>query len=168
MNRRVFTMLFAAVLTLTAGVLAGCGSSSDSGADSPGVTVTDAWIRASSGPMTGIFGDIVNTGDEVTIVSASNTASAKTELHEMAMVDGEMVMQQKPGGITLPADSTVVLEPGSDHIMAMGMTAPVSVGDEVEVTLTLSNGETVTFTAIAKESAAGDEEYHGSGDEGGM
>ena len=153
---------------LVAGVaIAGCGSTAGSDSSSPeptaSIVVTDAWIRASEGPMTGIFGDIANSSDQdVTIVSATNSASARTELHEMAMVDGKMVMQPKVGGVVLPAGSTTVLEPGGDHIMAMGMTAPVTPGDEVEVTLTLSSGETVRFTAVAKESAAGDEEYHGS------
>ncbi len=163
---RKHASLLVAGLLIAGGALAGCGSSSDSASDSDSaasVIVTDAWIRASDGPMTGIFGDITNSsGADVTIVSATNSASSMTELHEMAMVDGEMVMQEKAGGVVLPADSTTVLEPGGDHIMAMGMTAPVTPGEEVEVSLTLSTGETVTFMAVAKESAAGDEEYHES------
>ena len=160
---RKHASLLAAGLLIAGGGMAGCGSSSDSGESTATVTVTDAWIRASDGPMTGIFGDITNSsGADVTIVSATNSASAMTELHEMAMVDGEMVMQEKAGGVVLPADSTTVLEPGGDHIMAMGMTAPVTPGEEVEVSLTLSTGQTVTFMAVAKESAAGDEEYHES------
>ena len=119
--------------------------------------------------MTGIFGDITNSGEQdVTIISAENTASRSTELHEMAMVDGAMVMQPKAGGVVLPAGATTVLEPGGDHIMAMGLTSAVMPGDEVRVTLTLSNGEVVSFTAVAKESAAGDEEYHGSDHESSM
>ena len=172
---RKHASLLAAGLLIAGGALAGCGSTSDSASDpdtTATVIVTDAWIRASDGPMTGIFGDITNaSGQDITIVSATNSASSMTELHEMAMVDGEMVMQEKAGGVVLPADSTTVLEPGGDHIMAMGMTAPVTPGDEVEVSLTLSTGETVTFMAVAKDSAAGDEEYHQSeGDmsDGGM
>lgn len=167
---RKHVSLLAAGLLIAGGALAGCGSSSDSASDSAqdsdsaaSVIVTDAWIRASDGPMTGIFADITNSsGGDVTIMSATNAASSRTEIHEMAMVDGEMVMQEKAGGVVLPADSTTVLEPGGDHIMAMGMTAAVTPGDEVEVSLTLSTGETVTFMAVAKESAAGDEEYHES------
>ena len=163
---RKHASLLVAGLLIAGGALAGCGSSSDSASDpdsAASVIVTDAWIRASDGPMTGIFGDITNSSSaDVTIVSATNSASSMTELHEMAMVDGEMVMQEKAGGVVLPADSTTVLEPGGDHIMAMGMTAPVTPGEEVEVSLTLSTGETVTFMAVAKESAAGDEEYHES------
>lgn len=163
MGVRKHASLLVAGLLIAGGGVAGCGSSSDSSESTATVTVTDAWIRASDGPMTGIFGDITNSGgQDVTIVSATNTASAMTELHEMAMVDGKMVMQEKAGGVVLSANSTIVLEPGGDHIMAMGMTAPVVPGDEVEVTLTLSTGDTVTFMAVAKESAAGDEEYHES------
>ena len=161
MGWRKHASLMAAGLLIAGGALAGCGSQSTDSTAS--VTVTDAWIRASDGPMTGIFGTIINSGgQDVTIESATNTASSVTELHEMAMVDGTMVMQEKAGGFVLPADSTTVLEPGGNHIMAMGMTTPVSPGEEVEVTLTLSTGQTVTFTAVAKVSAAGDEPYHES------
>jgi len=160
--------VIAAVLMAGALTLAACGSNSDSVAtddtasgSTATVMVTDAWIRTTDSTMTGIFGVISNTTDEdITINSASNTASSMTELHEMAMVDGEMVMQEKAGGVVLPAGQQVVLEPGADHIMAMGLLAPVVAGEEVEVTLTLSNGETVSFKAIGKESAAGDEDYH--------
>jgi len=160
--------VLAAVVFSAAIALSGCGSDSESGSDSAesaAVEVTDAWVRTSDGPMTGIYAVIDNTTDaDITIDSAANTASSITELHEMAMIDGEMVMQEKAGGVVLPANSEVVLQPGGDHIMAMGMTGPVQVGDEIEVTLTLSNGQTVSFMAVGKESAAGDEEYHGGDD----
>lgn len=160
----IASAIMAGALALTA-----CGSGSEATtAEEPdagtktAVVVTDAWIRTTDGTMTGIFGVINNTTDaDITIESASNTAGTITELHEMAMIDGEMVMQEKAGGVILPAGQQVVLEPGADHIMAMGLTAPVVAGEEVEVTLMLSNGETVTFMAIGKDSAAGDEEYHG-------
>ncbi|MFY9331339.1 MAG: copper chaperone PCu(A)C [Candidatus Nanopelagicales bacterium] len=160
--------VIAVALMAGAITLSGCGSNSDSAAtddtassSSATVLVTDAWIRTTDGTMTGIFGVISNTTDEdITIDSASNTASSMTELHEMAMIDGQMVMQEKAGGVVLPAGQQVVLEPGADHIMAMGLIAPVVAGEEVEVTLTLSNGETLSFMAIGKESAAGDESYH--------
>jgi periplasmic copper chaperone A len=164
MSIRSRALLIGAAVVMGGGLLAGCGSGSEATDSTASVTVNDAWIRATDGPMTGIFGIIANTTDsDITIESASNSASAMTEIHEMVMIDGEMKMQEKAGGVVIPAGSTITLQPGGDHIMAMGMTAPVVPGDEVQVTLNLSTGQSLEFTAVAKQSAAGDEDYH-SGD----
>jgi copper(I)-binding protein len=52
-----------------------------------------------------------------------------------------------------------VLAPGGDHIMIMDLTAPIRPGDQVEVTLALSDGSTIPFTALAKETTGGEENY---------
>jgi copper(I)-binding protein len=142
--------------------LAGCGSSDTTSADGP-VTVRDAWVKASPGPMTGSFGVIENSGDaDLTLVSATTSASSTTELHEVAMIDGQMVMQPKDGGFALPAGEEHVLEPGADHIMILGMTAPVEAGDDVEITLTFDDGTTYAYSAQAREAQVGNETYQPS------
>jgi copper(I)-binding protein len=156
---------------LAAGALtvAACGTSSTDTADeasapSPAaadpVTVTDAWVKASPGPMTGAFGVISNAGDaDLTLVSASTSASSMTELHEVVMADGQMVMQPKEGGFDVPAGGEHVLEPGADHIMIMDVDAPVEAGDDVDITLTFDDGSTYTYTAQAREFEGGMETY---------
>jgi len=164
MSIRSRAVLIGAAVVMGGGLLAGCSSGSETDDSTASVTVNDAWIRATDGPMTGIFGVLANTTDsDVTIESASNSASEVTEIHEMVMIDGEMKMQEKAGGVVIPAGSSITLQPGGDHIMAMGVTAPIAPGDEVKVTLKLSTGQSLEFTAVAKQSAAGDEDYH-SGD----
>ena len=63
------------------------------------------------------------------------------------MIDGEMKMQQKDGGFVVPAGGDHVLEPGNDHVMVMDMSDPVEPGEDVEITLTLDDGTTYTYTA---------------------
>jgi copper(I)-binding protein len=141
--------------------LAGCGSSATPAPTQAGpVTVRDAWVKASPGPMTGSFGVVENSGgDDLTLVSATTSASSTSELHEVVVVDGQMVMQPKDGGFALPAGGELVLEPGGDHIMIMGMTAPVEAGDDVEITLTFDDGTTYTYAAQAREAQVGNETY---------
>jgi copper(I)-binding protein len=45
--------------------------------------------------------------------------------------------------------------------MIMDLASPIRPGDQVEVTLTLSDGSTIPFTAIAKETTGGEENYGG-------
>lgn len=159
-------LLLLSAAALVAAPLAACGS--DEGSDAPDtaaegggdVTIADAWVKASDGPMTGAFGVITNAGDaDVTVVSASTSASEMTELHEVVMIDGEMKMREKDSGFVVPAGGEHVLEPGNDHVMVMNMQEPIAPGDDVEITLTLDDGSQVSYSAQAREAEVGDEEY---------
>ncbi|MFJ1794478.1 copper chaperone PCu(A)C [Kitasatospora griseola] len=151
--------------------LTACGSDSSSGKAAPSaaavtaaaapLTVKDPWVKASDSGMTGLFGTLVNTtGAQRTVVSGTTAVAEKTELHEVADVDGKPMMRPKEGGFVIPANAGHELRPGADHIMLMGLTKPVKPGDEVTVTLTLDDGRTVQFTAVAKAFAGGKEDYN--------
>ena len=121
--------------------VAACGSTTAEGdtaaaADPAAVVVSDAWVRATAGTddpsMTGAFMALDNEGEEdVTLTGASSSVAGMVELHEMAMVDGAMVMQRIEGGIDIPAGYGQVLMPGGNHVMLMGLTEELAPGDEV-------------------------------------
>lgn len=139
-------------------------SSTSSSTAAGEVTIADTWVRATPGTddpsMSAAFGVLTNHTDrQLTVVSATNSASDRTELHEMAMVDGAMVMRPISGGITIPAGGSTTLEPGGLHVMLLNLTTPIEPGDEVDLTLTLDDGSTVPFTAVAKEFAGANESY---------
>lgn len=165
---RTRTALVGLALVATA-ALAGCGSSADSTAPGPdtqaadAVAVSDAWVKAADSGMSAAFGLLENTGDaDVTIVSATSPASTMLELHETVANDaGEMVMQEKDGGFTIPAGGALTLEPGGNHIMLMDLVEPVLAGDEITFTLAFSDGSTLEILAPAKDFAGADETYEG-------
>ena len=153
------TAALAAALTLTVVGLAACGGSTSGSADAA-LTVNDSWTRATEGPMTGSFGVLANGSDaDITITGGSSPVAGMVELHEVVMADGEMVMQAKPGGFVVPAGGSLTLEPGGMHVMLMGLTSAIAPGTDVPITLTLSNGETLTYTTVAKDFAGGNESY---------
>jgi len=155
-------LLLLSAAALVAAPLTACGSadSDDDTASSGEVSVSDPWVKASDGPMTGAFGVISNSGDtDLVVVSANTSASEMTELHEVVMIDGEMKMQQKDGGFVVPSGGEHVLEPGNDHVMVMNMAEPIEPGDDVDITLTFDDGTELTYTAQAREAEVGDEEY---------
>jgi hypothetical protein len=100
------------------------------------------------------------TGQQIMVVSAASSAARTDELHETAMVDGQMARRVRPGGFAVPARGSHRLAPGGDHLMLMDLTAPIRPGDEVTLTLTLAGGATVGFTAVGKDFAGGNESYH--------
>ncbi|MCQ9351514.1 copper chaperone PCu(A)C [Corynebacterium sp. 153RC1] len=119
-----------------------------------------AYIRemAADADMTAIFGELTNnTEQDVTVTGLSGSIPAQAyEIHEV--VDGQM--RQKEGGLVIPAGETVVLEPGSDHFMVLGVETPVAAGDTADITLEVSELGSVSFTDVpVRTVAAGDEEY---------
>lgn len=169
-GRPTTTVALAALTTILAiGAAAGCGATADppgapstrAAADGVAATLTvrDAWMKAADSGMTAAFAVLVNDADtDVTVVSAASPVSPM-ELHETTMTDGAMVMRPAADGFTIRARSSHTLEPGGDHLMLMDLSKPIKPGDEVPVTLTLADGGTVTFTAVAKPFAGAGESY---------
>jgi copper(I)-binding protein len=58
---------------------------------------------------------------------------------------------QEVDSIAVPAGGTVALEPGGYHIMLLGLTEDLVVGDSIEVTLEFESGVTETVTAEVQE-----------------
>lgn len=160
--------------TLAVGLLLGlsaCTTPSPApGTTAAAVTVVDPWVKAVDDGMTGVFGTLANDSDaEVVIVSAESSVSAVAELHEVAANEaGDMVMMPKEGGFVVPAGGTHELAPGADHIMLMDVDGPLEPGTEVIVTLTTTDGATITFTAPARSYTGANETYEGDDTEDDM
>lgn len=170
---RSLSISTALVAAVSLGLLSGCAPASDaaeppSASTAPAatsaekVTVVDGWVKAVDDGMTAAFGMLENSAEsDATLVSATTDAAAMVELHEVVVVDGAMVMQPKEGGIVIPASGSHELAPGGDHLMLMGVGAPLLPGDDVTVTLTFSDGSTLDHVFVVKEFTGADEEYVG-------
>ncbi|MFH0410686.1 copper chaperone PCu(A)C [Corynebacterium sp. L4756] len=130
----------------------------------------DAVVRAmdEDADMTAIFGTLVNeTSEDIEVVGFSSSIDAGVnEIHET--VDGQMREMQEP--LIIPAGETVTLEPGGAHFMLMEVNDAVMAGDEVTLTIELSDGSTEDFDDIpVRTIGAGDENYgdlgHGGHDD---
>lgn len=178
-NRRS-PRLAAALLALgLAGALAGCGTESDdpvadptqsAATDAPSavLTVQDPWVRATTGTedpsMSAAFMTLTNDGEsDLTVTGASSPVAGMVQLHEMAMVEGEMVMREVEDGIVLEPGVGQLLQPGGMHVMLMELTDELAPGDEVEFTLELSDGSEVEVTAPVKEFTEEEGHYHSPG-----
>jgi hypothetical protein len=153
-----FALLLAAVLTL-----AGCAST-------PQVEISDTWVKSGEmsmvAGMTAVYGTITNNTDkDIVLLGGSTEVANIVEVHEMAMVGGEMVMQKIQGGLTIPAGQSVSLEPGGNHLMLMDLAKAVMAGDTISVTFDLEGADDITIDGImAKPAEGGDENYHSEED----
>ncbi|WGX95480.1 copper chaperone PCu(A)C [Nocardioides sp. L-11A] len=130
------------------------------------LTVTDPWVKAAPDGMTAAFGTLANTGTtDLTVVSADTDLAASTELHEtVENEDGSMAMRPKEGGFVIPAGGSLMLQPGGDHLMLMGLTGPAEPGTTLTLTLTLDDGSTTTMEATVKAFDGADEQYQNGGE----
>lgn len=103
----------------------------------PTVAVTDAVCRPTPNgrDVTGCYLTLTASGDD-RLVSVSSPAAASAEIHEMSTEGGVMKMGEMKDGLPLPAGEAVALAPGGNHVMLMGVTAPLKAGDAVSLTLT--------------------------------
>ncbi|WP_238161555.1 copper chaperone PCu(A)C [Kribbella antibiotica] len=150
-------------------LLSSCGTAEApkpvAAAQTPRVLIEDAWVRATVGTkdttMTAAFMALTNPGNaDIKLISATSPVAGMVQLHEMAMKDGKMVMQEKAGGVSVPAASHAHLSPGGDHIMLMDLKKPLKPGDEVPLTLKFSDNTTHDLTVPVKAFTEEEEHYH--------
>ena len=152
--RKIALTLIPAALILT-----GCAQDS-------AIEATDLWVKSSEmsteGGMTAVYGTLTNnSGEDITLVGGMTEVAGIVEVHEMAMIGGEMKMQKIDGGLVIPAGQSVALEPGGNHLMLMMLTEDVTAGEEISVTFDFDGAEDLTVDGVvAKPAEGGDEEYH--------
>ena len=137
----------------------GQGASASSGT----LKIEGAWVKASKGGMTGVFGKITNSGDKpVKITSASSTATDTVQLHTTKGSDGGTKMEQVHE-FTIEPGATLELKPGGDHIMLMDMGCSLAAGGATTVTVKTEDGASLEFKPVARDYQGAKEEYKGEG-----
>lgn len=159
-------------LAAAAALLAGC-SAQPAATPSRDVkpaqmTVEYTWVRTTTDSrdpsMTGAFMSLSNPSEnDITLTACQAEVAGMCEIHEMvAGADGKKVMQKAEKGVTVPKGGHLHLEPGSYHVMLMKLTKPLPVGEEVPISLTFSDGNTVEIKAPVKKFTEEADHYHAS------
>jgi copper(I)-binding protein len=132
--KRLYTILLVGIFLLSA-----CDTAT-------GIEVSQAWARpAAQGGTGAIYFLLENhsaSADELTGVS-SNIADA-VEIHESKM-DGDMMRMQQVMSVPIEGKAGVEFAPGGFHVMLIGLTQDLKVGDEFQITLHFANSEDITL-----------------------
>jgi copper(I)-binding protein len=107
------------------------------------LTIATPWLRATpnGAKVAGGYLSITNKGSE-----SDRLISAKGAIHEMSMDNGMMRMNELPDGLEIKPGETVILKPGSYHIMFEDLSEPLKQGDMVEGTLTFAKAGKINVT----------------------
>ncbi|MBB3159091.1 hypothetical protein FHS07_002809 [Microbacterium proteolyticum] len=160
------TLRLGALAAAGALLLAGCASAASpapAASQAESFSTADVWVKAADSGMSAGFGQLRNDGDtDLTVVSATDDATAAMELHETVQNEsGQMVMREVEGGFVIPAHGAIELAPGGNHLMFMDVTTPLRAGEETTITLTFADDSTAEITAPIKEFAGANENYEG-------
>ena len=130
-----------------------CTAASVSAADVKvgNLSIDDVWARTGQpGQVSAAFMDVKNKGTADKIVSAHCDCAKATELHDMKMADGKMLMMQVPA-MDVPANGDLKLKPGGYHIMLIGLNRPLAAGETLPIKLKFEKAGEVTVQAQIKD-----------------
>lgn len=101
-----------------------------------GLHVDNAYAR-SANPVTGaVFMTITNhLNADCRLLAATSDAAERVELHTHLEEAGVMKMMEVEEGFLIPANSEHALARGGDHVMLLGLRAPLTDGAAVSLTL---------------------------------
>lgn len=126
------------------------------------VSVVQPWARATpaGAKVAAAFVELrAAAGTRDRLIAARSPMASLVELHDHIR-DGNVLRMRRVDAIAVPEGGTVVLMPGSFHLMLVGLTAPLAEGGQLPLTLVFeTSGElSLTVPILAIGSMGPDEE----------
>jgi copper(I)-binding protein len=120
------------------------------------LTIAGAVARASIGnaPTSAVYMTITTAGAPDRLIAAASTAAQAVELHT-SLNEGGIMKMRRLDAIEIAADSPAELAPGAQHIMLIGLDAPLEAGTTVPVTLTFEKAGEVTLDVPVSKDVGG-------------
>lgn len=128
-----------------------------------GLTIDHPWARPTPGSskVAAVYLELINNSDEADqLVSVTSDQSTKAEIHETTVVEGIAKMRRIAAGVQVPAKKTVSFKPAGLHVMLLGLSRPLKVGDRIPLTLTFKNRGAVQVKVNIETSPEADAPEH--------
>jgi copper(I)-binding protein len=135
--------------------------------------IHNPWARATAtgAQVAGAFLTVTNTGkDADRLIGGSIIAAQTVQVHEMKMDGDVMKMRRMEQGLELPPGATLVLKPGSYHLMLLKLTQPLKQGSRLKGTLEFAKAGKVDveFTVEGLGTVDPGQAHKGAAPSGGM
>jgi copper(I)-binding protein len=93
-----------------------------------------------------------NTGhNPATILSITSPAFNSIEIHRTTIING-IARMEPVKNLVIPPGNEVRLEPGGMHLMLFGPNRALRAGDEVKLSFTLDDGNSLSIMATVRQS----------------
>ncbi|PKU26561.1 copper chaperone PCu(A)C [Telmatospirillum siberiense] len=109
------------------------------------------WARATAGNASNgaAYFTVTNSGKTGDRLVGVETTVASAQLHTNLMEDGVMKMRSLDG-VDIPPGGNATLSPGGQHIMLMGLKAPLKMGEKFPMVLTFAQAGRVTVDVLVE------------------
>jgi copper(I)-binding protein len=123
--------------------------------------VEAAWSRPAAAGTTGAgFMTVANPGAKADALTAVESPWAgKVQIHESSMA-GRVARMKEVARVEVPAGGRVTFAPGGYHLMFLGLTQALKVGDHLPATLTFASGAKVKADFVVGLSAPAEGHMH--------
>lgn len=126
------------------------------------LSVNGGWVRwvPPVSHNSAAYFTVENKGEKpVDLVGVDSDVAKAVELHTVEKT-GEL-MQMKPlDKITVPAGDSVIFQPGSHHVMLIGLKEPLQQKQDVAMTLRFSNGESLPVSLPVQQDGEDKHDHH--------
>ena len=117
-----------------------------------GIEISNPWMRPAQKDGNGAIYFLLQNysagSDELT--GASSDAAQAVEMHESSM-EGDVMKMQQVTSIPIPGKASIEFAPGGLHIMLVGLSEDLQVGDEIQVTLHFAEHEDIQLRVPVQE-----------------
>jgi hypothetical protein len=114
-----------------------------------------AWSRATApGANVGaVYFEIVNSGDQDSLIRIESPVAGQAQMHSMAIVAGVMQMRELLS-VPVPAKGRVRFQPGGLHVMLVDLVRPQKEGERFPLTLVFQHAGPVHVDVIVQDVGA--------------
>ncbi|MGI2067828.1 copper chaperone PCu(A)C [Shewanella sp. MF08487] len=128
------------------------------------VVLTEGHVRAmpDTVPNTAAYFTLENHTDKaVRLIAVSSNVAKDAQLHTI-IEDQGMVKMRHVEGFDIPSHGALTLTPSGDHVMLLGLKAPLVLEQQVELQLEFDDGEKMVITLPVNKQAdiAAEQEHH--------
>jgi copper(I)-binding protein len=136
-------------LALTAAAIYSFAQNAENGVGS--IIVREVWARATppGTNVAAVYATIDNRGRSPDrLIGIASSAASSAMIHQTIEEGGISQMREGEGGIA--PRSTLKMEPGSTHIMLMGLNKPLKEGEPLDITFSFEKAGKVTIRAAVR------------------
>jgi periplasmic copper chaperone A len=110
-------------------LLSGCAAPATEGVD-----VREAWARPAAQGDNGAVYFVIRSWEADELVGVTSDVAEVVEMHE-SMMSGDVMEMHQLESVPLSAGEEVTFEPGSLHLMLVGLKQDLKAGDDIPITL---------------------------------
>ena len=115
------------------------------------IIVDNAWARLTPNGMGAVYFEIKNTNiEDDFLIQASSPNAKSVMIHETQRMGNMTHMKHHTNGTKIPANSSILFEPGSFHIMLSQIDKNFKLGDKILINLNFQNHDDISIEPILK------------------